>query len=212
MLSAIDSIDKNNISFTSVVPLRVFIDGMETYNTQHLKSAAHSLTAILAGPAKGDSKKLTIIRKFAKHDPDYNIEYGFNGYPKKKNQKNIRPSDYFRCIFDIFSGGGSFLFTGAQAEKLRELGKSIGSEKAVCKSKKVANSFDLQTAKHYYGFVIGNFMRSLKLRIKETFDTKTKIRIGKPVELHINMTSNKKYGQKSFKMELDSIDFKPVGT
>ncbi len=210
MLSAINQSKQNNTSFGSVVPLRVYIDGMETFNRQLLKSASHQLTSVLAGPAKNDSKKLKIIREFAKHDPDYNIEYGFHGYPKKKNQKNIRPSDYFRCIFDMFSGGRGFLFTGAQAEKLLELGKSIGSEKAACKSRNLSNSFDLQAAKHHYGFVIGNFIRSLKLRIKESFDINTKIRLGKPVEMHINMVSNKKYGQTGFKMELDSIDFKPV--
>lgn len=207
MISAINSAQSNSISFTSVVPLRVFIDGMETFNPQHLKYATHKLTAALAGPAKNDSKNLKIIREFAKYDPDYKIEYGFNGYPKRKNKKNIQPSDYFRCIFDK---AGSFLFTGAQAEKLNELGKSIGTEKVACKSRKINNSFDLQAAKHYYRFVIGNFMRSAKLRIKEGFDPKTKIKTGKPVVMHVNMISNKKYGQSNFKMTLDDINFKPV--
>lgn len=209
MISATNQSQSLNISFTSVVPFRVFIDGMETFNKQNLKYAAHKLTATLAGPAKNDNKKLQIIRNFAKHDPDYNIEFGIHGYPKRKNKKNIQPSDYFRCIFDK---EGSFLFTGPQAEKLQELGKSIGSEKVCCKSRKISNSFDLQAAKHYYGFVIGNFMRSAKLRIKETFDPLTRIKAGKPVEMHINMSSNKKYGMKSFKMQLDSIDFKQSGT
>ena len=209
MLSAINSAQSNSISFTSVVPLRVFIDGMETFNPQHLKNATHKLTGVLAGPAKNDSKKLKIIREFAKYDPDYNIEYGFNGYPKRKNKKNIQPSDYFRCIFDK---AGSFLFTGAQSEKLKELGKSIGSEKVSCKSRNIQTSFDLQAAKHYYGFVIGNFIRSAKMRVKEGFDSKTRIKIGKPVEMHINMTSNKKYGQSNFKMNLESIEFKTSGT
>lgn len=54
-------------------------------------------------------------------------------------------------------------------------------------------------------------MRSIKLRVKETFDPKTKIRSGKPVELHINMSSNKKYGLKTFKMGLNNIEFKQTG-
>ena len=208
MISAINCSQQNNISFTSVVPVRVFIDGMETFNPKNLKYATHKLTSVLAGPAKNDNKKLKIIREFAKYDPDYNLELGYNGYPKRKNKKNVQPSDYFRCIFDKY---GTFLFTGAQAEKLLEVGKSIGSEKVYCKTRKIQNSFDLQAAKQYYGFIIGNFMRSIKLRVKETFDPKTKIRSGKPVELHINMSSNKKYGLKTFKMGLNNIEFKQAG-
>lgn len=209
MISAINSGTQNNISFTSVVPFRVFIDGLETFDPKHLKYATHKLTSVLAGPANNDPKKLKIIREFAKFDPDYSLESGFYGYPRRKNKKNIQPSDYFRCIFDRI---GNFLFTGAQAEKLNELGKSIGSEKVACKSRRISNSFDLQAAKHYYSFVIGNFLRSAKLRIKETFDPKTRVRVGKPVEMHINMLSNGKYGMSNFKMHLDNIDFKPINS
>ena len=79
MISAINCSQQNNISFTSVVPVRVFIDGMETFNPKNLKYATHKLTSVLAGPAKNDNKKLKIIREFAKYDPDYNLELGYNG-------------------------------------------------------------------------------------------------------------------------------------
>ena len=206
MISAINSAQQNNVSFTSVIPFRVFIDGLETFDPKNLKYAAHKLTSTLAGPAQNDNQKLKLIREFAKFDPDYSLERGFYGYPRRRNKKNIQPSDYFRCIFD---GIGNFLFTGAQAEKLNELGKSIGSEKVYCRTRKISNSFDLQAAKHYYSYVIGNYLRSSKLRIKEAFDPKTRIKVGKPVEMHINMVSNGKYGMSNFKMQLDNIEFKP---
>ena len=71
----------------------------------------------------------------------------------------------------------------------------------------IANSFDLQVAKRNYGFTIANFIRSTKLRIRETFDIITKQKTGKQVELNIHMSSNGKYAQSNFKMFLDNITF-----
>lgn len=204
MISALNNKFNNNPSFTSVVPVRVFIDGMETFNQKNIKSACRQLSTILAGPAKNDIKQLSIIREYAKFDPDYILQYGYKGYPKLNNKKNIQPSDYFRCIAD---NTRSYLFTGEQAKKLREFGKAIGEEQQACKARKISNSFDLQVAKKNYGFTISNFIKSTKLRLKESFNSITKQKFGKPVELNINMSSNGKYAQTNFKMKIDNINF-----
>lgn len=208
MISALNN-RSNNPSFTSVVPVRVFIDGLETFNQKNIKTACHQLTSVLVGPAKNNEKNLAIIREFAKHDPDYNINYGFYGYPKKFNKKSIQPSEYFRCIAD---NNNCFIFTGPQAEKLKELGKALGAEKIACKTRNIKNSFDLQAAKRSYRFMIGNYIKSTKLKIKETFDEKTRQKLGKPVEMIINMTSNGKAGLKTFKMKLADISFNVCST
>lgn len=70
MLSAINN---NNPSFTSVIPIRVFIDNMESFSPKLTRAATRQLTTTLAGPVKGDSKKYDIIRKFAQRDPDYDF-------------------------------------------------------------------------------------------------------------------------------------------
>lgn len=87
MISAFDKRLNNKPSFTSVVPVRVFVDGMETFNQKNIRAACRQLSAALTGPAKNDAKKINIIKEFAKFDPDYKFEYGLNGYPKQWNKK-----------------------------------------------------------------------------------------------------------------------------
>ena len=74
---------------------------------------------------------------------------------------------------------------------------------------RLTNSFDLHAAKKNYGFLIANYLRSTKLRLRETFDSFTKQRTGKPVDLNIHLTSNGKYAQSNFKIFLDKITFTP---
>ena len=197
----------NNLSFTSVVPVRVYIDGMETFNQKNIRTSCRQLSSVLAGPAAKDIKKTGIVKEYAKHDPDYILRFGLNGYPKLKGSaKKMQPSDYFRCISDDTK---SYLFTGEQANKLREAGKAVGQEQQVCKNRHLTNSFDLHAAKKNYGFLIANYLRSTKLRLRETFDSFTKQRTGKPVDLNIHLTSNGKYAQSNFKIFLDKITFTP---
>ena len=59
MISALNN-RSNNPSFTSVVPVRVFIDGLETFNQKNIKTACHQLTSVLVGPAKNNEKNLAI--------------------------------------------------------------------------------------------------------------------------------------------------------
>lgn len=201
MLSAIKN---NEPSFTSVIPVRVFVDGMETYNSKNIRTACHQLSTILAGPARNNQHKLNLIQQFAKYDPDYNLQAGINGYTRLPDGRKTQPSDYFRCICDETQ---SFLFTGLQAIKLKELGKSVGKEQSACKARKIPNSFDLMEAKRKYGYAIANFIRSKKMRIYENFNRTTREASGAPVTLNINMNSNGKYGLTTFKINLDSISF-----
>lgn len=205
----ISAVNNNNPSFTSVAPIRVFIDGMESYSPKLTRSATRQLTSVLAGPVNGDTKKYNIIKKYAQHDPDYDFLQGVKGYPKAWNQKNVQPSDYFRCIIDE---SGSYLFTGLQAKKLKELGETLGKAQQICKAKKVSTSFDVYNAKRSYGFSIMNFLRSTKLRIKEGFVQETKQKTGEPVSLNLHLTSNQKYGEKSFKITLNDISFSKIDT
>jgi len=57
-----------------------------------------------------------------------------------------------------------------------------------------------------------NFLRSTKLRIKEGFVQETKQKIGEPVSLNLHLTSNQKYGEKSFKITLNDISFSKIDT
>lgn len=196
MISAINS----SPSFKGVVPVRVFIDGLETFDDKLIKSSCRQLGGVLAGPNKGE-EKLALIKKFAKYDKDYDLEKGIKGYPKKEHHKNVHPSDFFRCIIDR---GRTFLITGPQAETLKVLGKDVGTEREACKTRHIPNSFDLMVAKRNYGRTISDFISSAKLRMTEASSNSLE---WKPVTLFINMRSNEKYGLKSFKMNLEDINF-----
>lgn len=200
MISAFNGDTKT--SFTSVIPVCVYVDGMQTFNDKNIRSACRQLSNILAGQGKGNN--LNIINEFAKYDPDYKAIYGTKGYPKTKIGKKSQPSDYFRCICDTAC---SFIFTGAQAQKLKDLGKAVGAEQLACKARKIGESFDLTVAKRNYGFAIANFIRSKRLKVHEHFDAKTGEKYGAPVTLNINMRSNGKYGLTTFKMMLENISF-----
>ena len=205
MISAINNTG-NQTTFTSVVPVRVRIDGLETFDEKVIRSACRQLSNILAGPTKEtEAKKIATIRAFGSVDPDYNILYGISGYPKKWDEKNIQPSNYFRYICD--ERKRNFFVSGKQAEKLQELGHSIGTERKVCKGRNIPNSFDLQVAYGNYWGAIKNFLRNKSLRLTESFNSMNNEKSGNPVTLIIDMVSNKKYGLSTFKMKFDNITF-----
>jgi len=209
MISAINNNKEYHQSFTSVVPVRVRIDGLETFDEKVMRSACRQLSNILAGPTKEtEAKKIATIRTFSNFDPDYNLLYGISGYPKKFNEKNIQPSNYFRYIYDD-EKKRHFFMTGPQAERLEELGHNIGTERKTCRERNIPNtrSFDLRVAYGNYWSAIKHFLKMKNLRLTESYNSITNEKAGKPVTLVIDMTSNKKYGLSTFKMKLDNITF-----
>lgn len=196
MISAVQP--KTQPSFTSVIPVRVFIDGLETFDEKLIKTSCRQLSNILAGPSAKEPN-LAIIRKFGLFDKHYSVEKGVQGYPKQPHHKSIRPSEFFRTIIER---GKTFLITGPQAEHLHTLGKAIGSEKQACNERRIADSFDLMVAKRNYGRTIANFLSNAKLRIAEITENSRKM-----LTLNINMKSNEKYGLSTFKIKLNDINF-----
>lgn len=194
MISAINSTP----SFTGVVPVRVLIDGLETFDEKLIKSSCRQLGTILAGPNKTE-EKLSIIKKFAKYDKDYDLGKGIHGYPK--HHKTIHPSDFFRCIIDR---GRTFLVTGPQAEIIKGFGKAVGAEKEACKMRGIKTSFDLVVAQRNYFRKITDFISASRLRMTEKSENPKE---WNPVTLVIKMKSNEKYGLSTFKMKPDDIEF-----
>lgn len=194
MISAVNS----SPSFKGVVPVRVFIDGLETFDEKLIKSSCRQLSNILAGPSNTEPK-LSIIRRFGQYDRDYRVERGFHGFPISENHKNVHPSEFFRCIIER---GRTFLITGPQAERLHDLGKTIGSERSLARERGLRETFDLRVAKLNYGRAITNYLNNSRIRMTEFIEAKRR-----PVTLFINMLSNQKYGLSTFKMKLDNILF-----
>lgn len=185
-----------NLSFTSIVPVRVFVDGMETFNQKLIKSSCHQLNNVLKGPSN-NGRQLSIIQKFAQHDPDYSYEKGYLGH-------GSIASDFFRYII---KDNTSYIFTGKHADILKNIGKSIGLERKFCKENNHKTSFDLMFARKSYGNKITSFLQNKNIRLREFVNPNTKQKFGKPVQLNIFMQSNKKYGLTTFKTHLDDISF-----
>ena len=191
----------NNISFSGVIPIRVYIDGMETLADKNIRAATRQLTTILAGPAKNSEHSISIIKKLAVRDPDYDFSKGYEGFCKIKKST---PSDFFRIIHD---GNRYYLFTGYQGEQIAKLGKEVGNQKATAKYNNGENSFDLYVAKRKYEDYIKTSINNIKLRITEYYIKQTRQKTGQPVTLNIFMESNKKYTKTTFKMKLKDIIF-----
>ena len=207
MISAISPISQSNNSkpsFTSVVPVKVQIDGKDVYSEKLVRPAVLQLTAILGGPIKNNEKFLAIAKKFGLVDPDFSLTKAILGYPVLFGEKKVQPSNYFRYISKKHS---HYLLTGKQAEKVKELGKEVGHEKEALKQRCQTESLDLKVAQSNYFGTINQFIRKQSLRLTESFNPETRERFGEPVSLVIHLSSNKKYGEKGFKMELNDISF-----
>lgn len=204
MLSAINN---TNTTFTSVIPVRVRIDGKESYSEHFIKPACRKLSAILFGPTKPtDEKSLNIIKTFAEHDPDYCYNRGLSGHPNILGKK-AKPSDFFRYIYQKFE---HYFLTGLQAENLKKFGKQVGNEKYNGKILDVDNSLDVKVAQGNYWGAIKNYIKNKSLRLTEFIDEKTGKRSGNPISLVIDMKSNGKYGLSTFKMDVDKISFENI--
>ena len=184
----ISALNNTNPSFKGVVPVRVFIDGMETFDKSLIQSSCRQLGNILTKEPKTDKAKL-IMEHFEKYDPDYSPKMKF---PSK-------PSDFIRSVIDR---GKAFITTGPQTEAIQKYGKMIGEEKRICKERRVINSYDLMVAKKNYGRIISDILSYAQFRMAESTEN-----LWKPVTLNINMKSNGKHGLSTFKTQLDSIDF-----
>ena len=193
------------INFSSAIPIRVFIDGMETFGEKNIKAASRQLLATIKGPVRNNEKSAIIAGKLAQKDPDFDFSKALDGYKSSQKNEKSNPSDFFRVVKG--KNNRYFLFTGKQGKHLAALGKMIGKERASANTHNKAESFDLYVAKRNYERYIRDCINNLKLRITEFYNPDTMQKTGKPVVMDILMESNKKYGKTTFKMELADIKF-----
>lgn len=185
MISAVN----NGPSFTSVIPVRVYVDGMQTFDEKLIKSACRKVGTVLTSAPKTDVER-NMQKLFAVYDPHYLIG-------KFAGKKKFKPSEFSRTVMG--KNRDVYMFTGPQAELLVKYGKEVGIERRCCKEHNIDKSLDLIVAKRNYSRIISNLLSSANLRIKD--------RVCKMLTLDINMNSNKKYGLSTFKTQLDKISF-----
>ncbi len=200
----------SSLSFTGVVPLRVYIDGREAIDSENIQKGCRKLIEVLAGPVKNDELKTKIATKFAHFDKDYDYARAKNGYKCKAYEKGIlikkTASNFFRFITNQ---GKNFLITGPQAEQLAHAGKNLGVAKADANLTAAKDSFEVYEAKQIYRHLISKITSNRAIRIRQGYDPKTKIKTGSETILNIYLKSNQKYGKKNFKMDVDNIEFIP---
>lgn len=184
MISAVN----NGPSFTSVIPVRVYVDGMQTFDEKLIKSACRKVSTVLTTQPKIETER-NMKRLFSEYDSHYLMG--------KYVGKKVRPSEFSRIVMG--KNRDAYMFTGPQAEVLAKYGKEVGIERRCCKEHNIDSSLDLLVARKNYSSMIVNLINSANLHIKDKF--------GKMLALNINLSSNKKYGLSTFKTKLDNISF-----
>lgn len=187
MISAINNCQP---SFTSVIPIKVIENGMETFDEKTIRNACRQLTNIMIGPAHGNRRNENIVRRIAAIDPDYRLLHGLEGHPKLKGQKKARPSDYFKVIYDNILG--CFILTGEHAKILQNAGRNIGLEKGACKEREISESLDLLVAKDNYKQTVKRIIENPRIRVREEIAQTYPTRRGQFVTLILNMINNNK--------------------
>lgn len=188
----------SGVNFTSVVPLKVFINGELQADSQMVKKAVVATSKILANPACGNQKFIGVKHEFMRYDRDFASREG-----KPKSGTIIR---------NFVQNGISYLFTGIHAEQIDKIGRMIGPAKAT--AKKAYGSTKNQTVsalgRMYYD-KIREFISFPKARVREFIDPKTRMYAGDEMELRIYAASEGEIGNKNFKINVDKVEFKKAG-
>lgn len=162
-----NSMNKRNVNFTSVVPMRVFIDDLPAFESQHIEKVVRKILSMLKNPQAYGSNKNQLSRAFKEKVWDYKI-------PLKKTKEN---ENLIRTY--LGDKGIVYLFTGTDAESVFIKGKAIGQAKATAKRAtespiefKSINTFGIKKAKEYYHNFIEQLIQDPKKRLKELIPPK----------------------------------------
>lgn len=189
------------VNFTSVIPTKVFIDGLPSADPENLKRAVVATTKILTKPYKGNEKFKQIILNFSRVVRDF-----------KYNSEGAKSGEVLRNNINEY--GGVFLFSGAQAQKLHKPAKLIGPEKTSgLISHGTVKTFEVHALGTQYGKSINSFINDFKLRLTETIfgrGVSGKVTKGDPLEMHIHAKSIGTFGKRGFKLDIDRISFEKV--
>ena len=186
-------------SFTSVLPVKVSIDGHPSADVKNIRRVLKQLSNILFAP-KNDREKL-MRRVFAEHDRSFSLI-------ESSDDKGNVLRNYVPKNSDI-----SYLFTGAQAQALDELGRKIGPARAkglrICKNPK---TFEAQSRAHqYFDKIMQLIYSNGTAHMSETITPKTRVYQGRNLGLQIEAKSQGKFDKKGFKVIIDRIIFRKIG-
>ncbi len=198
----------NNISFTSVIPVKVIANGVEATDAETVRKTCNYLIRSLSGPVKYNPNPVVknAAARLSTMDPDYDFfrayTHGYLGMGE-----DIINSDFFKTIIGKHGG---YIVTGSDVNQFKLLGHEIGRARKICKESGVkCNERLMQAHKNYQNYIyeIGT---SVSRRIKEIFNPQTREKIGKPQQMEVHITTRiaKRKGVNKVEIKsLDNIDF-----
>lgn len=197
----VNSVQRNNPNFTSVIPVKVYINGLPSIDRKNIQTAVRSVSKILIHGPKNDEQSKNIIKIFM------NFVKDFKYLPKVEEPG--------RCLRNyIFNKEAeAYLFTGAEAWNLDALARKIGPAKAKgLDAYGTTKTFEASARGNSYFDKILQFIKAPKLRLKEIKEASNGAVAEHPLRLNIFMTSRGEYGKSNFKLNLENINFERINT
>ena len=158
----------NSVSFSGVIPVRVYNNDLRVYDEKTIRSACLKATKILAGPVEPEYYDLAA--ELETLDDSYSLSEALKGYCKEWRNfetgeiEHDVPSDYFKVIFD--RKGNPYITTGKESAQLATIGKALGIEKKKCKESRIHTSKDLLDLKQYYNWYINSIATNKAKKLK----------------------------------------------
>lgn len=144
----IRSLKQNNLNFTSVIPVKVIINGQAETDPVIVKKILRMTNKIIQFPQQNMPKQYEISRKFYNNIDDFNY---YDIYQKNPLRNYVG---------DL----GNYIFTGVHSLGINNYGKSIGKIKSASLKQygTTHTSTAIQTAKNYFLLIRDYIYNSLK--------------------------------------------------
>lgn len=195
---------QNNISFTSVIPVKVIANGIEAADEETVRKTCNMVIRALSGPIKYNNNPAVrnAAAKLGTMDPDYDY---FRAYTKGYLGvgEDVINSDFFKTIK---GNHGGYIVTGPEVMKFKAAGHEIGSAKKEAKILGVELTERLEKAYTKYRKLMQEIGRSTPLRLREIFDPKTAEKVGKQQQMEVSVTTRIAKRKGVNKVEIKSLD------
>lgn len=177
----------NSTNFTSVIPVKVIYNGLEATSRTNIMRGCKKAINVMCGPLKKTPEYDTAMRYLHNFDPDYSYYRAYEGFDK------------IGAITCTVSDNKGYIFTGKEANALKNYGKEIGNQKRICNELGISESFEHKGAKLSYRDLVKRLISYKSKRIADVYEDNNKV-ISKPVTMEIHMSEPKKG-----KFKLDKI-------
>ena len=182
----------NSTSFTSVIPVKVFYDGLEATSRTNIMRGCQKVIDTMCGPINKTPQFDTAMKYLHHFDKDYSYYRAVEGFDK------------IGTVTCTVSDNKGYIFTGKEANALKNYGKEIGNQKRICNELGISESFEHKGAKLSYKDLVKRLISQKSRRIQNVYQEGENV-ISRPVTMEIHMTEPKKK-----KFALDKIYFRQV--